>query len=117
MYIKVKPELCASSDGFNEFGEPITRQHFSGMLLRMRILFRTTDYAVVYWCEKHRKNKKVIQQPNKNAPKKVKPLVVETKAHYRYKIYVINQELVRLLKLQGQKIVQHKNHWSIENIL
>lgn len=117
MYIKVKPDVYLSSFGFDYLGSPITKRDIDKAIHETKVRRKQGNNLIVYWCEKHRKKTRIMQKLKKDGtPSKSKPVIVETKAHWRYKIWVIDEVIVKLLRMQGKHIVQHKHHWSIEKI-
>jgi hypothetical protein len=68
-----------------------------------------------YTKEKHRAKRIITQQLTASGkPSKKLPVVQNIPGHVRWCIYAIPQVVVKMIEKQGQKIVQHKNHFSIE---
>lgn len=112
MQIRIKPEVVNSSNGFDFIGRPISH---SDMIMAVSV--SRANYfnrgTVVYVAEKHRRTKiaeKTFTKSGKVSKKTVTKLIP---THWRYKVYLIPEAVVEILKQNKCKIVQHKHHFDI----
>jgi hypothetical protein len=114
--INLKQFLVKSSNGFDFVGRPQTFREFRKAVAGASLNIYQNKTRIVYTKEKHRAKRIITQQLTASGkPSKKPPVVQNIPGHVRWKIYAIPNVIVDMLHKQGQKIVQHKNHFSIES--
>lgn len=107
--------LVKSSDGFDFVNRPMTDHNFRMAVAGASMNSYQNKTRIGYTKEKHRAKRIITQQLTASGkPSKKPPVVTNIPSHVRWKIYAIPQVVVKMIEKQGQKIVQHKNHFSIE---
>lgn len=112
MQIRVKPEVVASSNGFDCIGRQTTYLEMTRKISLAHGHYATKG-RVVYVAEKHRRTKveeKVYTRTGKLSTK-TKTKLIPT--HWKFRVYLIPKEVVELLKREGKSIVQYKHHFKI----
>jgi hypothetical protein len=114
--INLKQFLVNSSDGVDFFNRPQTYGNFRMAVAGASLNCYQNKTRIVYTKEKRRAKRIVAPQLTASGkPSKKPPVVQNIPGHVRWKIYAIPNVIVKMIETQGQKIVQHKNHFSIES--
>jgi len=114
--LDLKQFLVNSSDGFDFFGHARKNSDFRFAKANCEVDSYKTSARLVYTKEKHRAKRIITQQLTASGkPSKKPPIVQNIPGHVRWRIYAIPNVIVKMIEKQGQKIVQQKNHFNIEN--
>lgn len=116
MFIKVKPLQICSSSGFDFFGRP---ESHKAVLKRISELMVSREYQegmLVFHKEKHRYKRVPVETYTKSGKPSKKVTYKTIPTHWKYVIYFIPNEILAMLKNQGQKVVQHKHYFEIVDI-
>lgn len=112
MQIRIKPEVVKSSNGFDFIGRPTSHYEMTKAVSASRAQY-SNQGTVVYVAEKHRRTKIVEKTFTKSGKVSKKNVTKLIPTHWRYKVYLIPEAVVEILKQNKRKIVQHNHHFDI----